>query len=235
MIDVCISYGFGEENKYYQRAVPDKIQLATYKYEKFVENKDIVQKVVKKGYTDIKVIHLPLDTLRREKKEIFDLMEFGSRELCCEKFVIHPNKNIMQFIPYFLNVSYSNWKLCIETFGWKKKKELRGPLEIIEVCYSHYPKLSMVIDTSHISEVWFNHRIMPMLLKYTDTIHLSNRAKGVGSHLPFNSESGELNLVGFVRDLKYRYHWSGDLVLEYMAEYKDKLQKNKEYIERLLE
>jgi hypothetical protein len=93
----------------------------------------------------------------------------------------------------------------------------------------------MCIDTSHIEETWFDYKIMYKLLQFTSVIHLSNRAKGVGQHMPFNSEKGELNLVGFVRDLKHRYNWNGKIILEYMAEYQDKIEKNANYVKRLVE
>ena len=73
---------------------------------------------------------------------------------------------------------------------------------------------------------------MPSLLKHTSVIHLSNQSKekAIGKHLPFNDPRGMFNLVGFVRDLKYRYKWEGDLVLEYMPEHKHRLIKNRDYI-----
>ncbi|MHA1815665.1 MAG: hypothetical protein ACTSX1_06640 [Candidatus Heimdallarchaeaceae archaeon] len=235
MIDVCISYGFGEGNRFAQETIPDKIQLAIYKYDIFMELKDDAFKALNEHGTDVKVVHLPLDTLRRELSDIDKLIEVCIYETGCRTFVIHPNKNIFQFIDHFIERwGYDNTaKLLIETFGWRSKKQLRGPLDILQVCIEN-PELEMVIDTSHIETLWFDHKIMPTLLKYTPVIHLSNRAKGFGSHMPFNSANGELKLVGFVRDLKYRYNWNGDIVLEYMPEHKDKLMKNKKYLERLL-
>jgi len=234
MIDVCISHGFGEDNRYHQNFMPEKIQLAVYKYSPFMENKESVAKQITENNIQVKVVHLPLDTLRRNAKDIHKLITFCNNELKAYKFVIHPNKNVFTFIDYFLkNVDRYN-QLCIETFAWKVKKAIRSPLEIIEICSPKFPRLAMTLDTSHIEQIWFDHRILPMLLKYTTVIHLSNRAKGFGQHLPFNSPNGDLNLVSFVRSLKHTYHWTGSLVLEYMPEYQNKLIKNKNYIERLL-
>ena len=234
MINVCISYGFGEGNRYSQERIPDKIQIATWKYDVFMELKEDALKAIEKHGTDVKVIHLPLDTLSQGNSDIDKLIDFGFTRFGCRKYVFHTNKKSLQFIDHFLKRWSPFCQLCIETFGWRSKKELRGPLEILEYCIKDYPHLAMTIDTSHIEDIWFDHRIMPMLLKYTTVLHLSNRAKGIGQHLPFNSMDGDLKLVGFVRDLKYRYNWSGDLVLEYMPDYKHKLMKNKTYIERLL-
>ena len=235
MIDVCISYGFGEGNRFEQETIPDKIQLAIWKYDVFMELKDDAVKALNEHGTDVKVVHLPLDTLRQSLDDIDKLIEFCIYKIGCRRFVVHPNKNITPFIDHFIERwGYSDVaQLLIETFGWRTHKALRGPLEILEVCIAN-PELAMVIDTSHIEELWFDHRIMPMLLRHTPVIHLSNRAKGFGSHMPFNSADGELKLVGFIRDLKYRYNWNGDIVLEYMPEHKHKLMKNKKYIERLL-
>ena len=36
IIDVCISYGFGEDNRYALEAIPNKIQLAIYKFDLFM-------------------------------------------------------------------------------------------------------------------------------------------------------------------------------------------------------
>jgi len=234
MIDICISYGFGEGNRFEQETIPNKIQLAIWKYDVFMELKDDAVKALNKHGTDVKVVHLPLDTLRRTMGELDKLIDFCAHKIGCHKFVVHPNKNIIQFADYFIKGwGYEN-QLLIETFAWRSKKQLRSPIEILEFCNRCGPTVKMVIDTSHIETLWFDHKIMPTLLRYTPVIHLSNRAKGFGSHMPFNSEDGELKLVGFVRDLKHRYNWNGDIVLEYMPEHKHKLMKNKKYIERLL-
>ena len=228
VIDVCISCGFGE-------FIPNKIQLAIYKYDMFMGMKEDISKAISRRHTHVKVVHLPLDTLRRDASDIDELIKFCYNEFGCVKYVVHPNKNIEAFIANFLSKWRKEWlTLCLETFPYRKKKAIRSPLDIIEWCMGLAPNVRMVIDTSHIEEVWMNHMIMKTLLKYTSVIHLSNKAKGVGQHLPFNHPDGVFNLVGFVRDLKYRYKWEGDLVLEYMQEYKDKLVKNKDYIERLL-
>jgi len=152
----------------------------------------------------------------------------------CHKYVIHPNKGIENFINLYKNSGVAA-QLCIENFQYRKKKEFRTPLQIIDACLRYGDQFKMTFDTSHSEKIWFDHKIMPYLLKYTSVIHLSNRAPGIGSHMPFNSPKGELNLVGFVRDLKYRYNWHGDIILEYMSEYQDKLRKNYHYLKRLLE
>lgn len=234
VIDVSISYGFGEDNRYALENIPQKIQLASYKYDSFMRMKDKISKAISRRHTRVNVVHLPLDTLRRKYSEIHDMIKFCFNELGTWKYVIHPNKGIGDFVGLF----EQKWadegiRLCIETFQYRKKKAIRSPLDIMEWCI-RIPVVDMTIDTSHIEEIWMDHRIMKTLLQYTSVIHLSNKSRKLGQHLPFNHPEGDLNLVGFVRDLKYRYKWEGDLVLEYMPEHKHKLVKNKDYIERLL-
>ena len=236
VIDVCISCGFGEDNRYALKNIPHKIQLAIYKYDLFMGMKETISKAISRAHTRVKVVNLPLDTLRRSFSDIIVLMNYCFNEFGCMKYVVHPNKNIEKFIYSFLQWETQGIELLLETFPYRNKKAIRSPLDIMEWCI-HYPSsLEMVIDTSHIEELWMNHMVLTSLLKYTSVIHLSNqsREKAIGKHLPFNHPKGIFNLVGFVRDLKYRYKWEGDLVLEYMPEHKHKLVKNKDYIERLL-
>ena len=236
MINVSISYGFGEGNRYALDRIPQKIQLALYKYDLFMEMKEDISKAISRTHTHVKVVHLPLDTLRRSFSEIIELMNFCFNEFGCMKYVVHPKKRIEDFIYSFLLCETEGIQLLLETFPFRNKKAIRTPIDIMEWCI-HYPSaLQMVIDTSHIEEIWMNYMIMGTLLKHTSVIHLSNqsREKAIGKHLPFNHPKGIFNLVGFVRDLKYRYKWEGDLVLEYMPEHKHRLIKNRDYIERLL-
>jgi len=235
MINVSISYGFGKDDRYYKENIPSSIQLALYKYENYQINSDDILHSLEENNTKVRVTHLPLDTLKRPRKDITTMVNEIFERTGCVKFVIHPNKGISSFIPEFTHGVHSQVILCIETFGWKGKKEFRSPLEIVEyLIWSDNRNAKMVIDTSHIEELWFDNKILPFLLKYTSVIHLSNRAKGHGQHLPFNTPVGDLNLVRFVKDVVYRYNWEGDFVLEYMAEYQHKLQKNATYLESLV-
>ena len=240
MIEVAISYGFGSENRYNLEEIPPNIQLASYKHDPLMEHQDKIIDALEKAGTNLLVVHLPLDVMHQDKDEVLDVIFKFNQAFACKHFVIHPNKGIEDFLDYYLEnklmklpVKY-DYSLCIETFQWRKKKKIRSPLDIMEYCIRE-PQFSMCIDTSHIESIWFDYKIMCKLLKYTSVIHLSNRAKGHGSHMPFNSPHGDLNLVGFVKDLKQRYKWNGIIVLEYMPEHQHKLLKNYYYIKRLLE
>jgi len=240
MIQVAISYGFGDDNRYNLQWIPPNIQLASYKFDSLIENQDKIIDTLEKSKTNLLVVHLPLEVLGRDENSMLDVIFKFNQKCACQYFVIHPNKGIEKFLDYYLeNRLFSlkdkyDYKLCIETFGWKSKKQIRTPLDIMEYCIKH-PEFSMCIDTSHIEEVWFENKIMRTLLKYTSVIHLSNQSKKYGKHLPFNSSLGELNLVKFIKDLKNAYNWDGIIVLEYMPEHQHKLFKNYQYIQRLLE
>lgn len=239
MIEVAISYGFGSENRYNLEEIPPTIQLASYKYDPLMDHQDKIADALEEAKTNLQVVHLPLDTLHQDKDKVIDLIFTFNQKFGCQHFVIHPNKGIEDFLDYYLDnrlislKDEADYTLCIETFQWRKKKKIRSPLDIMEYCLK-YPEFSMCIDTSHIESIWFDYKIMCTLLKYTSVIHLSNRAKGHGSHMPFNSPHGDLNLVGFVLDLKKRYKWNGIIVLEYMPEHSHKLKSNANYIKRLL-
>jgi len=237
---LSISYGFGFDNRYNLNSIPKNIQLAVYKSDKFWPNSQEMEKQLKENDISVNVVHLPLDTLRQEPNDIFKIIDFCHSRFECSKFVIHPNKNVRNFVSYYKNYykQSTNITLCIENFQWRKKKELRSPLEIIGFIEyienrNHEKNLALTFDTSHAEDIWFDDRTLSYLLRYISVIHLSNRI-GRKQHLPFNVSRGDLNLVGFVQKLKYRYHWNGDIVLEYMPEYHEKLFKNYKYLQKLI-
>jgi len=235
MIKTSISYGFGKDNRYKLDRIPVDIQLAVYKYALWEENADEIVNSLYQNSIRVNAIHLPLDALKQPIDKILDLIRIGESTLFCKKFIIHPNKGIAFFIQSFLATSIDA-TLCVENFQHRTKKEFRNILYIIENCIQHNtPRLKVCLDTSHTEDLWFHPHIMQYILKYVSVIHLSNRKKGKGSHLPFNMPDGDLNLVGFVKELTNRYHWKGDIVLEYMPEYHDKLFKNHGYLTRLVE
>ena len=244
MIEVSVSYGFSGDNRYHEPGpIPKKIQLALYKYEHYIEIKEKIFKEISQDHIHVKAVHMPLDFLRHEPSLMFDMIKEIRDEVGAFKFIVHPNKGIRKFLSLFLVEDIWDVQLCIENFQWRKKKELRNPLKIIE--YMWHMKLSdilsntpgdlfaMCLDTSHIDDVWFDYQMLSHLLPYTSVIHLSNR-QGRNQHLPFNISNGDLNLIAFVKNLKKLHNWSGDIVLEYMPEYRHKLISNCKYIERLL-
>jgi len=230
MIDVTISYNLNEEELEFLENPSTDIQLSLYQYDLYKRKEKEILKCID-GNTRIKVVHLPLQTLKIPFVEIYTLISDIFNRTGCNHYVLHPNEGIDFFLRH---IEDSEPFICVETFAWKRNKKLRSPLEIVEACQT-YTNTWMTIDTCHIEDLWFDHRIMPYLLKYTKVIHLSNRSKALGQHIPFNHPDGELPLVKFVRELKYKYNWQGIIVLEYMGEYFDKLIKNHNYVKRLLE
>jgi hypothetical protein len=234
MIKTSISYGFGPDNRYKLKTIPVDIQLAIYKYQLWEDHRDDIMNQLYQNNIRVNAIHLPLDSMRQPAEKILDLIGVTESNLFCKKFVIHPNKGIGVFIQSFLNTSIDA-QLCVENFQHRKKKEFRNILYIIEKCIKYNTdRVKVCLDTSHTEEHWFHPHIMPYILKYVSVIHLSNRKRGQGSHLPFNMQNGDLNLVGFVKELKKRYRWKGDIVLEYMPEYHHKLYRNYDYLTRLI-
>ena len=240
-INVAVSYGFGSDNRYNDTgSIPQSIQLALYKYELYEQQKKEIFNAISRSHTHVHVVHMPLDFLRQDRLLIFDMIKEIRDEIGCCEFVVHPNKLIKQFLPAFLDQHLMDITLCIENFQFRKKKELRNPLKALEYInllkedYEYVDRrLRLCFDTSHADDIWFEYQLMYYILPYTNIIHLSNR-EGRNQHLPFNTGKGDLNLVGFVKDLKKRYDWSGTIVLEYMPEHRHKLYQNAEYIKRLL-
>jgi sugar phosphate isomerase/epimerase len=233
MIRVSISYGFGEDNRYNADIIPENIQWALFQYENF---KEADLEYLERNNINVNVVHLPLDSLRRDPQDIYEMMTKINIKLKTKKFVIHPNKHITSFLYHFIEWSgeYPKFQLCVENFQWRKKKKLRSPLEIIEFCIRYPNHISFCLDTSHTEKVWFDHRIINYILTYTDVIHLSNRNKSERKqHMPFNTGKGDLNLMAFVNNLKF-IKWRGDLVLEYMQEYSNKKLKNYRFLKEHL-
>lgn len=193
----------------------------------------------KEGLTDkILAVHLPSRTPDFVEVEPgFAHTLVGDLTLLNEDvlLVIHPNvriKDALVTLAYELGVRQT---ICIENFQYRKKKELRTPLEISEYCIEHDELFAMCFDTTHAEDYWYEYPLMDFILRRTKIIHLSNR-KGKEQHIPFNTGGADINLSAFVNDLIPRYKWKdGVIILEYMWEYKYKFWKNAEYILRLLE
>jgi hypothetical protein len=239
-ISVGVSYGFGSDNRYNDSGrIPQNIQLALYKYELYEQQKKKIFKAVSRSHTHVQVVHMPLDFLRHDASLMFDMIKELHDEVGAFQFIVHPNKGIKKFLQFFIEQQIQDVRLCVENFPWRKKKELRNPLKMIEyinvleTIYEREANIDLCLDTSHTDVIWFEYQLMYFLLPYTTVIHLSNR-EGRNQHLPFNTGKGDLNLVGFVKDLKGRYNWSGTIILEYMPEHRYKLQPNADYIKRLL-
>ena len=207
------------------------IQLSVFKLEIYKELKKKAIKIIKDNKIQVNVVHLPVDLLSQEPESTIEMMDLLNNELFCEKFVVHPNRGIVQFLHYFINKK-SDYQLCIENFPWKRRKELRSPLVIHDICKTS-DNLKIAFDTSHAEEVWFDHKVFKYLVDKISVIHLSNRT-GKKQHQPFNVTNGDLQLESFVKQLKKIFNWNGDIVLEYMPEYSSYLYRNLDYLQRLI-
>ena len=164
MIDVAISFRPVNDENVTLRQIPVPIQLALYQYDIYIQNRNMILKEIKENFNKIKVVHLPIDTLKVPFEKVYDMVRDIFIQCGCKNFVIHPNKNIENFLQDFRTIPLVS--LCVETFAWKKKKVYRTPLEIIEACL-RYKNVWMTIDTCHIEELWFDPKILSYLLKYT--------------------------------------------------------------------
>lgn len=235
MINTSISYGFGNNGVESIATIKFPAQIGMYKFEEWLKIKDNLINKLKEHKVDVRVVHLPVDSLRFTTKEILDLIEMFIIEVGCKKYVIHPNKGIDKFVEDQSKKTISSmFELCIENFPYKSKKPLRSPLNIYEMC-NKFQNVKMTFDTSHADEIWFDYKVFGYFVNQISVIHLSNRRKDRRQiHTNFNMDHADLNLVGFVKDLKKRYNWSGDIVLEYMSDYKHHLEKNLQYVNRLV-
>ncbi len=239
-IDLSIAYDFGPDNRYSLSYIPESIQLVIYKYHIYQELKNTILSELNANETQVKVVHLPMDTLKTDP-DLINEMIINLRDVTgCKRYIIHPDKHIESFINHFIQDTPNDIILCIENYSWEENKVFRSPLQIIEYIQSlrnvyndTYRKIRLCFDTSHTEAIWFDHKLMSYLLNYIDVIHLSNR-EGINHHIAFNSGHGELHLVKFVNDLVTKYKWSGDIILEYMPEHHHKLIPNAQYITKLL-
>lgn len=232
IIRPAVSFGIRDKDSLERlKKVSVPIQLSMFQLDIYKELKKKVIKIIKDNKIQVNVVHLPINSLSQEPESNIEMMDLLNNELLCEKFVIHPNRGIVQFLHYFINKK-SNYQLCIENFPWRRRKELRSPLEIHDICKTS-DNLKIAFDTSHAEEVWFDHKVFKYLVDKISVIHLSNRV-GKKQHQPFNEVNGDLQLVSFVKQLKRMFNWNGDIVLEYMPEYSSYLYRNLDYLERLI-
>ena len=82
MIQVSVSYGFGEDNRYNLESIPENIQWALYKHEMF---KEADLDFLERNNINVNVVHLPLDTLRRDVGDMLDLTELIHKKVKTRK------------------------------------------------------------------------------------------------------------------------------------------------------
>jgi len=234
MINTSISFEIKSEEsltKLRNHSIHIPIQLSISENITYFKFKEDMISIIKDKNIHVNVVHLPPNCLSLKFSEIVDLIDFFYYNINVQKFVIHPNRSITEFINYFV-YHERPYELCIENFLWKRKKELRSPLQIYEACRS-FQNVKITFDTSHSEIVWFEDKVFSYLLPKISVIHLSNRVDRKGHH-PFPAERGEINLVSFLSKFRRDYKWSGDIVLEYMPEHSNKLYPNWLYMNRLL-
>jgi len=230
-IRLATSFGVREESIDWIKNIRTPVQLGIFHSSIFNNLRFTSSEELRRNKIEVVAVHLPIDCYKLTPYEIFEVMNYYKDWHGVKKFVVHPNYGIENFINEF-SFRTPVYELCIENFQWKRKKPLRTPLNIYDVCRGT-ENIRMAFDTSHAEDVWFDKKIFSYLVDMISVIHLSNRT-GKIKHKPFNCMDGDINLVSFVRDLQEEYDWSGDLVLEYSKDYKHKLYENISYLEKIL-
>lgn len=230
-IKLAISYGIRDESIDWIKDIRAPIQLGVFHSSVFNDFRLAASEELRKNKIEVVVVHLPIDCARLTPYEIFEIMDYYKDQHGVMKFVIHPNQGIEKFVNDFA-IRTPIYELCIENFQWRRKKPLRTPLNIHDMCRLA-DNIKMAFDTSHAEDIWFDKKIFSYFIDKVSIIHLSNRT-GKIKHKPFNCMDGDINLVAFVRDLRREYDWSGVLVLEYSKDYRHKLYENIAYLEKIL-
>lgn len=225
------------DNEFLNQYSGCNLQIGFYKKDHFnFARKNHLPQRLKEWKVKIISVHLPVDLDFRNLDEIRDYAvaaykEFLSEDNAC--LTLHPKHKIdLDYFAFNLmleNLS-ANLTIALENFPYKRKKSLRTPLDIIEVC-TKCNRFFMTLDLGHLQyyDLWLDDKILPYILKYTRIIHLSNRSGGK-THTPI--KEGDINIEKFLNDLKAS-KWDGDIFLEYGMNYKDKLLKDLEWVKSI--
>ncbi|MFQ5835919.1 MAG: sugar phosphate isomerase/epimerase family protein [bacterium] len=213
------------------------LQIAFYKKSDFdFARKNHLAEKLKNWRVKVISAHLPVDLDFKNLDEIRDFTVAIHQEFLEDNAVLtlHPKRKIdLDYSVFNLMLENlpTNLTIAIENFPHKRKKSLRTPLNIVEVCtkYNHF---SMTLDLAHLQyhNLWLDDKILPHLLRHTSIIHLSNRSGGK-THIPI--KEGNINIEKFLKSLKMN-KWKGDIFLEYGINWKDKLLRDLKWVEAFI-
>jgi len=180
------------------------LQIGFYKKNDFdFARKNYLAQKLEKWKIKVISAHLPVDLDFKNLNEVQNYtlatyQEFLENNNATMSFFQDSNSTNIGLTPhpkYKVDLDYSGFNImlenlpinliiALENFPYKRKKTLRTPLDIVEVCtkYSHF---SMNFAVAHLQyyNLWLDDKTLPHLLKYTSVIHLSNRSGGK-SHTP---------------------------------------------------
>ncbi|MBU2103268.1 MAG: TIM barrel protein [Candidatus Omnitrophota bacterium] len=178
---------------------------------------EIVDKVKSYG-TRVLSIHAVQAPLHGEEFRIWgkETADFAIA-LGVKAITVHPNnvnkktnaqETALKNLEYFADLYKNEVIFCVETFEGKRR--VFTPEEIVRF------SLPMTLDVAHIGD---DKKVWDLLRNYRDkivTVHLSAR----------NSSSQHLPIDGFCKDV-VRFlagnNWQGQVILEYLPEFHDKL------------
>ena len=185
---------------------------------------EIAQKIKSYGtqVLDIHSVQAPItdERFRQWGEEIADF----ARTLKVKNITLHPNNvndkvtaqiEALKNLKYFSGRYGSEITFCIETF--ENKKRVFTPAETAAF------NLPMTLDTSHVQnqkEVW---NLLKNYRQNILTVHLSAIEPGK-HHLPVDSFCKEV--VGYLAE----NNWNGNVILEYMFEFHDRLLSDLEIL-----
>lgn len=237
ILGISIFIGKNTEYEFLKEYSGYNLQIGFYKKSDFdFASKNHLGQKLKDQETKVISAHLPVDLDFKNSDEI----EYYTIATCKE-FSLQDNVLLTLHPKYKVDLDYSelntrldrlsfNLKIGLENFPWKKKKTLRSPLDITEVC-SKYNHFSMTLDLAHLEyyDLWLDEKILGYLLRYTSIIHLSNK-RGHKGHIPIRE--GKINIEQFLKEL-IKNKWNGNIFLEYGIDYKDRLIEDLEWVERV--
>lgn len=155
-----------------------------------------------------------------------EIAEF-TKVLGAVTITLHPNNvnkdqvvqdEALKNLKYFDGLYKDEPVFCIETFEGKRR--IFTPDEIVTL------NLPMTLDISHIQD---DEKIWKLIKGYKErilNIHLSAR-DGTGQHLPIDDFCKEV--VQYLIDNK----WDGNVILEYLFEFHDQMQKDLELLKEM--
>lgn len=236
-----------EDNNFLKEYSGCNLQIGFYKksFLDFARDNHLKSKL-KEWKINVISAHLPVDLDFRNLDEIYRYINIAHLELIDVEnsgpFTLHPKykvtlnyRKLNCFLELMASIFAYNsnlFSIAIETFPYKRKKNPRSPLDIVEIC-TKYERFWMTLDLAHLQyhNLWLDERILPHLLRYTEVIHLSNRSRNK-THTPIRE--GEIDIEKFLNNLKTN-NWNGNIFLEYGINYKNKLLEDLKWVKSFLE
>jgi len=215
------------EERYLNLSVPVEVGLPYYWdiYEPVRGHlKDIAEKIKSYGIEVLSVhaVQAPItdERFRTWGKEIADF----ARDLGVKTITLHPNninrkdemqKEALKNLEYFAGLYSSDVVFCIETFEGKRRGFTPDKTTMFN--------LPMTLDISHIRD---NEKIWSLLKSYKENILNVNLSAREGSrqHLPIDNFCKEV--VNYLIESK----WAGNVILEYLFEFHNKMLSDLELL-----